>query len=421
MTVSNEINRYEYVGNGSAVAFPFANKFFANSDLVVELVTTATGVSDPQVLDSDYAVTGAGVDAGGTVTMSVAPTALETLVIYRDPALTQLTDYVENDDFPAAAHENALDKAMLAIQRNRDLLDRSVKQSDDSISTADFSMPDPVANNVLGWNIAGDALENKDFTLLGTTDVLTSTNTPDTGVKRDANGDFAAGEITAEDQFTGDLVGDVKGNVNSSNGTGVLNPGTDGSDVVLNATGITGTAIKDEDDMSSDSASHLATQQSIKAYVDSFDNIVQRVSTTSTSAATGTTVMPVDDSIPQNTEGIEWMTIAITPTNSNNKLVIKSVAHQSHTTTDAFRILALFKDTDPDALAVGVSNTYREAASMAQTELRHEMVAGTTSEITFKIRGGCPSAGTMTFNGISGTRRFGGTLASYITVEEITV
>jgi len=37
---------------------------------------------------------------------------------------------------------------------------------------------------------------------------------------------------------------------------------------VLN-TGISGTGIKDQDDMSSDSASHLATQQSIKAYVDS--------------------------------------------------------------------------------------------------------------------------------------------------------
>src|SRR6056300_1257636 len=36
---------------------------------------------------------------------------------------------------------------------------------------------------------------------------------------------------------------------------------------VLNGT-ISGTSIKDEDDMTSDSASHLATQQSIKAYVD---------------------------------------------------------------------------------------------------------------------------------------------------------
>lgn len=34
-------------------------------------------------------------------------------------------------------------------------------------------------------------------------------------------------------------------------------------------TGISGTAIKDEDNMSSNSATHLATQQSIKAFVDS--------------------------------------------------------------------------------------------------------------------------------------------------------
>jgi hypothetical protein len=38
--------------------------------------------------------------------------------------------------------------------------------------------------------------------------------------------------------------------------------------LVLN-TGVSGTAVKDEDDMVSDSATHLATQQSIKAYVDS--------------------------------------------------------------------------------------------------------------------------------------------------------
>jgi len=37
---------------------------------------------------------------------------------------------------------------------------------------------------------------------------------------------------------------------------------------VLN-TGVSGTAVKDEDNMSSDSATHVATQQSIKAYVDS--------------------------------------------------------------------------------------------------------------------------------------------------------
>ena len=41
------------------------------------------------------------------------------------------------------------------------------------------------------------------------------------------------------------------------------------STFTINATGISGTAIKDEDNMASDSATHLASQQSIKAYVTS--------------------------------------------------------------------------------------------------------------------------------------------------------
>ena len=46
------------------------------------------------------------------------------------------------------------------------------------------------------------------------------------------------------------------------------NAGSGNGLIVLNADGISGTTIKDEDDMSSNSATHLATQQSIKAYVD---------------------------------------------------------------------------------------------------------------------------------------------------------
>jgi len=59
---------------------------------------------------------------------------------------------------------------------------------------------------------------------------------------------------------------------------------------VLNGA-ISGTSIKDEDNMSSDSANHLATQQSIKAYVDSqvasFDTLAELSDTDITSAASG--------------------------------------------------------------------------------------------------------------------------------------
>ena len=56
---------------------------------------------------------------------------------------------------------------------------------------------------------------------------------------------------------------------------------------VLN-TGVSGTAIKDEDNMSSDSATHLATQQSIKAYVDASGGGVTLSGSTNNTIATVT-------------------------------------------------------------------------------------------------------------------------------------
>ncbi len=147
--------------------------------------------------------------------------------------------------------------------------------------------------------------------------------------------------------------------------------------------------------------------------------IVQVVNTEPTTSATGTTVMPYDNTIPQKTEGDEYMTLAITPSSSTNKLRIDVILYGGVGAATQFPSAALFQDTANDALAAGgvFQNTSTGTMCIAFT---HYMTAGTTSSTTFKVRAGGQS-GTFTFNGSGGTRTFGGVTQSSITITEITV
>ena len=149
------------------------------------------------------------------------------------------------------------------------------------------------------------------------------------------------------------------------------------------------------------------------------DSIVQIAYTQTGVVNTGATVIPANDTIPQNTEGDEYMTLAITPTNANNKLLIEVIWNGANSTADAFIIIALFQDATANALAATWAGRDSVANQAVQGTLRHEMTAGTTSTTIFKIRAGVSSAGTTTFNGASGGRLLGGVMASSIRITEI--
>ena len=146
--------------------------------------------------------------------------------------------------------------------------------------------------------------------------------------------------------------------------------------------------------------------------------VVQVVNTQTGAVATGTALIPPDNTIPQITEGTEFMTLAITPTSASNILYISAVANVSNSTTN-YMTMALFQDATANALAAGM--VYQStAAAMVQNEILHKMTAGTTSATTFRIRIGAESAGTNTFNGGGGARLMGGVMASSITITEVT-
>jgi hypothetical protein len=148
---------------------------------------------------------------------------------------------------------------------------------------------------------------------------------------------------------------------------------------------------------------------------------VQADSTSFGAVATGTTIVPNDDTIPQITEGDEYMTKSITPTNSSNKLRIRIVAPLTHSTAGTILIGALYQDSTSDALKAVFSGRDAGVNSGTLMVFEHFMTAGTTSTITFRFRAGSSNAGTTTFNGIAGGRKFGGVSGGLITIEEIQV
>lgn len=147
--------------------------------------------------------------------------------------------------------------------------------------------------------------------------------------------------------------------------------------------------------------------------------VVQVVNTQTGAMATGTTVIPSDDTIPQNTEGDEYMTLAITPKAATNKLRI-DVVFFGTVSVAGHLLVALFQDATANALAATEARV-EAGGSMATVSFTYYMTAGTTSATTFKVRAGPSTAGTTTFNGTAGARRMGGVGASSITITEIKV
>jgi hypothetical protein len=122
-----------------------------------------------------------------------------------------------------------------------------------------------------------------------------------------------------------------------------------------------------------------------------------------------------DDTIPQNTEGFEILTLSITPQKSTNRLVF--FYNGSHTNSSNVTIVAsIFQDSTANALTAqgflpnspGIVNSF---------QLNHEMQAGTTSLTTFNIRIGA-SAGTIATNGTTSARIYGGVLTTRLIIME---
>jgi hypothetical protein len=110
------------------------------------------------------------------------------------------------------------------------------------------------------------------------------------------------------------------------------------------------------------------------------------------------------------------MSLAITPKRSDSTLEIDVVFNYALNQINVVMV-SLFQDAGANALATTV-DWVGAAGVEGQAVLHFIMPSGTTAATTFKVRAG-GAAGTLTFNGISGGREFGGIYNSSIIITEI--
>src|SRR5690349_18464124 len=102
MTVSSEVSTAgPYNGNGVTTVFPYGFKIVDETHLRVVLRDPASVSTDLSLDDGDYTVSGVGNDAGGNVTVTVAPLTGYFLTILRNPPLTQETDLENQGPYSA--------------------------------------------------------------------------------------------------------------------------------------------------------------------------------------------------------------------------------------------------------------------------------------------------------------------------------
>lgn len=139
MTVSNQTNKVQYVGDGTTTAFAVPYPFLDDSHLVVVLTDIATQVDTVQVLTTHYTLSGAGFQSG-TCTFGTAPPATSRVTIYRATPITQLQDLKENDTFSAEVSEDAIDKLTMILIDLKEIASRGVAL--DIVSTSTVPGPE---------------------------------------------------------------------------------------------------------------------------------------------------------------------------------------------------------------------------------------------------------------------------------------
>lgn len=150
MAVSDTDVKAIYQGNGSTTAFaiPFALQPGDISHIKVYLrdETDTDNITESlRTITTHYTLNSA--TSPTTVTMLVAPSSTQKLIVIRESPLTQQVSYNNNSAFLATDHEKALDRLAYQIQCLDEAIDRSIKVALGDPTSFDATLPPSTTAN----------------------------------------------------------------------------------------------------------------------------------------------------------------------------------------------------------------------------------------------------------------------------------
>ncbi len=148
---------------------------------------------------------------------------------------------------------------------------------------------------------------------------------------------------------------------------------------------------------------------------------LQQVRTSTSALFDVGTAIPYDDSIPQQTEGDEILTLAITPTATDSILFVESSITGNVEIALRECTGALFRDATAGAIAAAqIGRTADSDAKEATVfgSIRVWVTSGSTDETTFKLRCGSESTTGLSINGDATSRLYGGVSSTTLTITE---
>lgn len=146
--------------------------------------------------------------------------------------------------------------------------------------------------------------------------------------------------------------------------------------------------------------------------------ILQKVYISDSNVTNITAGIPPDGTIPQKTEGTEWKTLAITPTNTDSTLHFHANIYIGSSTANKHGVAAIFSGTTTAAF-YAVNHYVGNNVWVAPLVLDYSMAAGGIAETTYKIRVGANDATSITINGYGGATMLGTPTVSTFSIEEI--